>query len=382
MPNSTLQEIFHHIHIGEVVSEIRKPMHKLCNTYGLMPGASNVVQVGGRDTAWDVYNSTREVAGISAPESPAQAKSAQPTGHRQARLIRSYDRYPVPMAKIFRNRGIGQPLGSVDTMGERWVMKQIGTQVEKLGNLREAMVAMMLTDGGFEIVFDGMEMNLAPTGSGGAIAVDFQHPATHEGSVAKIIGGGNVFSGAWQTTTTNIHQELLDLVAHAEQSSRHPITNAWIDSECAGYLLQNDTLKNVAGTANIVFADGGVLNYDGSQNIDGKLVGHMHFTLRAFPQIKWNIYNSHVVLSSGTLHPFVGGGKAIFTPCASDGWIEMHEGSEPVKRDYRTEMEEEYGMTMWIRENLDPAGFNMFVLDNCLPVGVVPTAWYSATVHA
>lgn len=378
---STLQEIFHHIHIGELVSEIRKPMHKLCNTYGLMPGDRNVNQVGGRDTAWDVFDSTREVAGISAPESPAQARAPHPVGHRQARLIRTYDRYPVSMGRLHRNRGLGQPLGTVDVMGERWVEKQIENQVEKCGNLRELMTALMLRDGAFDILMDGMEMHIAPTGSG-SLTVDFQHPASHEGNVPKIIGGGNVFSGAWQTVTTNIHQELLDLVAHAEQSSRLPITQAWIDSECAGYLLQNESLRNVAGTANIVFADGNTLNYTGDQNLDGKMVGHMHFTLRAFPQIKWNVYNSHVILSDGTLTKFVGGGKAIFTPDPTDHWIEMHEGSEPVKRDYRTDMTEEYGMTMWIRENLDPAGFNMYVLDNVLPVGIVPTAWYSATVHA
>ncbi len=374
----TLDELFHHITINRVISRLQGPSHKLTSFYGLNPGGPNTDDVGGDKFGWDIFDRTRNIAtGRFRMTGPATAKP-QSVGVVNATCYRMFEQTPIDGERIFRKRGIGQPLGSLDVQGERYLTKQIGHIGERFMNARELMIAWMFR-GGFKLtqVGDGI-IPTALTGTG-EVTIDFQHPASNRGNV------GGIFSGDWDTpATATIIEDLLLLNEHSMQNSRYPQECAWVRAKTAAHILRNDEVKGIGGTANMVTGDGvQKLNFTGDTNLEGNLSNIMGFTLRGFPAMKWMIYDDTVVLpySSQTVEPLLKEGQVLFTPSPSSGWLEWKNGSELVKKEVNGPITEEFGFAMWQETQRNPVGLSLYALDNGLPAPYVPQAWYLADVY-
>ena len=189
MSDTSLDSIFHYITINKIISRIQGPTNKLTRFYGLNPGGANVDSVGGDKFAWDIFDRTRGLATGRFRGSPAGTAKPQKVGHVQATTYRSFEVVNIDYEQLHRNRGIGQPLGSVDARGEKYLSKQIAHLAERFINTREAMVAWMFR-GGFQLLKDGDDVFPWPPGNTptGGFDVDFQHPASNQGNVGGIFG--------------------------------------------------------------------------------------------------------------------------------------------------------------------------------------------------
>lgn len=373
----TLDELFHYITINRIVSRLQGPTHKLTSYYGLAPGGPNVDDVGGEKFGWDLFDRTRNIAtGRFRMTGPATA-APQKVGTVNATCYRMFEQTPIDGDRIFRKRGIGQPLGALDVRGERYLTKQIGHIGERFMNARELMVAWMFR-GGFKLTQNGDSITPVPLTGTGEVTIDYQHPAGNRGDVGGIFAAGN-----WDTPgTANIIQDLLLLNEHSMQNSRYAQQTAWVRAQTAAYILQNDEVASIGGTANMVTADGsGRLSFTGDQVPEGGLSNLMGFTLRGYPDMKWWIYDDTVVLPDGTVEPYLKEGQVLFTPAPSSGWLEWKNGSELVQKEVTGPMTEEFGFTMWQETQRNPVGISLYALDNGLPAPYVPDAWYLADVY-
>lgn len=377
--SGTIDQLFHHITINRIISRLLGPTHKLCSFYGTSPGGINTDDVGGEIFGWDLFDRTRMVAeGRLRATGPATTRP-QKVGSVNATCYRMFEQSPIDYDRIYRKRGLGQPLGTFDVMGEKYLTKQIAYQAEKFMNAREALMAWMFR-GGFELTIDGDSVLPLPPGSGGEIVVDFKHPAENQGRVGP---GDDIFDD-WGQSTAKIIQQLLKLNEHSMQNSRYPQQTAWVRAGTAYNILMNDEVKATGGTANTVFADGaGRLDFTGDQNDEGSLSNIMSFVLRGYPAMKWMIYDDQVVLpGSGTAEPFLNDNEVLFTPSPNSSWLEWKNGSEATKKSVDGGIEDSFGMTMWQETQRNPVAISLYCLDNGLPAPYVPGAWYIANVGA
>lgn len=374
---STIDELFHYMTINRIVSRLQGPNHRLCQYYGLMPGGANTDDIGGEKFGWDLYDRTRQVATGRARGTGPAARAPNKIGSVNATVYRSFEQVPVDYDRIYRNRGLGESLGTFDVMGEKYLTKQIGTVSERFMNNRELLTALAFR-GGFELEIKGDDMYPVPIGTGGPITVDVQHPATNQGNVE------GVFAGNWDDPAAGkVVKELLALNDHSANNSRYPQQVAWVRAETAYNILQNEEVQKMGGTANMVFQDGSnQLGFEPSNNDEGQLSNVMAFVLRGFPAMKWFIYDDHVTLHDGTSEPFLDVGEALFTPERNSSWLEWKNGSEPVQKSVAGKIEDQFGFAMWQETQRNPVGVSLYALDNGLPAPYVPSAWYRATVHS
>ncbi len=377
MPISTIDDLFHFITINRIVSRIQGPTHRLMQFYGLGPGGPNVDDVGGEKFGWDLFDRTRRIVAGRARAAPPGQTHPQPVGNVTATCYRMFETVPIDYDRIYRRRGIGQPYGTFDVMGQRYLTRQIGHQAERFMNAREILIMWMFR-GGFELNVVGDEVRPVPLGSGGEISVNFQHPARNQDTV------DGIFAGNWQTRDANakLVDELLALNRDSARNSRYPIQVGWINSKAAGHILANPVVQATGGTANIVFQDGaGALRFE-TTNDEGQLSNILTFVLRGYPLIRWMVYDDQILLRDGTPEPFIKDGFALFTPAPSSNWLEWKNGSEPTKKSVDGPIEDTYGFTAWQETQRNPVSIALYMLDNGLPAPYVPSAWYWAKIHS
>lgn len=372
---ATIDQLFHHITINRIVSQLLGPTHKMCQYYGCAPGGPNTDDVGGEKFGWDLFDRTRLIAPGRLRATGPATSAPQKVGSVNATCYRMFEQIPLDYDRIYRKRGLGEPLGTFDVMGEKYLTKQIAYQAEKFVNARECLIAWMFR-GGFELDIVGDEVIPVPTGTGAPVTVDFQHPAGNKGTV------GGIFAGDWDTLAGPIIDDLLELNEHSAQNSRYPQQVAWIRSGTAANILKNTQVKDTGGTSNTVFADGaGRLDFTGDTNDEGKLSNLMGFVLRGYPAMQWIIYDDTVTLPNGSTEPFIEDGKVLFTPRPSSSWFEWKNGSEAVQKSVGGGIEDAFGLTMWTETQRNPVSISLYCLDNGLPAPYVPSAWYYATVE-
>ncbi len=370
MPVSTIDDIFHYITINRIVSRLAGPSHRLMTTYGLGPGGANTDDVGGSIFAWDLFDLTRKIAPGRARASGPSSSSPQSVGNVTATCYRMFDQVPIDYDRIYRRRGLGESLGSLDVTAQKYLVKQVGHQAERFMNAREIIIMWMFR-GGFELKVVGDEVQPVPPGTGGEIVVDFRHPDSNEGDVE------GVFAQDWELVTAKIIDELLDLNRHSAQLARYPQQIGWINAELAGFILQNTQVKDTGGTANIVFGDGAdALRHMGQSDDGATLSNILSFVLRGYPIMRWMVYDDQIDLLDGTRESFIPKNNALFTPAPSSSWLEWKNGSELTQRAVTAPIQDTFGFAAWQETQRNPVAISMYMLDNGLPAPYVPAAWY------
>ena len=374
---ATLEDLFGHVVIDRVISRLRGADYRVANMYEMLPGQSAVDEVPGRKFGWDVFDNTRVIAQGRTPGSAAANVVLQPTGTVTATAYRIFEQTALDYERVFRNRGLGLSLGSVDVRGERYIAKQMLHKTRRVMNAREFMVTRMLVDGSFKLLVQGNDVIPQATGAGptgGEVLVDFRHPATNKLDLADTGFGAVV----WSDAASLIINDLIQLNDRSEKGSRFPLEIAWCPSDIWTSITNNTQVRETGGTANVWFNEQGFVPTRSRDPEDtGAQTPGVAFVLRGFPQIKWFIYGDNYIDDTGAVTPHIAAGQVVFTPRQSTEWLEWRAGSELVQKRENGPIEEQFGFGMWQEIVRNPLAISMFALDNGLPAPYVPQAWFT-----
>lgn len=376
MADVTYQEMFATERITEVISRIKTPMSRFQDFMGMGPGGSNSNPVGGKYFGWDIFDRTRSIAtGRPAGTGPASA-NRQIVGHKSASAYRIHEKIHLQEERVFNTRRLGANWGVIDARGQRYVTEQERYLSQRVRNNREFMISQML-QGGFGVWMNGDDWKPTLLGdTGAAFSVTFDIPADNlpGGAVAGLVSD-------WQnSSTTDIPGQILDLNAKFEELHGMPLRHVWVTSSVMKFLMSNDEMQGQAGTANRVFE---VFQPTGLTNVEGIQDTGFNVTFMALPWLTFHQYDGGLDIeqSTGTAFQKLLSAKgAIFLPDPSSAWSEWYDGSEIVAENVMDPGAERYGMSAWATRVIDPAGFDLKVLDVGLPVLYVPKAVVYSTV--
>lgn len=383
----SLQQLLRHPYVLKVISRIKAPGTPLQAFYGVGMGsaASTVVPAGMRAFTYDIFDHTRQIASVRAPEAGPKRIRRQRVGVGSGYLLRSYEAMSVTYEQIANLRPIGSPIGSLDRNGQSYVTRQIAYQTERMRNLREWSLARMFR-GSFQISMSGDDHTVVD--SGGHITVDFQHPAANRTQLAVGDAGANILDSPWDDPSTDIITQLLNLNKAAERRTGLPVEHVWINSTTLGWLINNTSLQAAGGAAFRVWE---TAEWRDMETVDGASRRRgLDVRFRAIPWVAFHTYDGVLAPASAQTDTIpaastdvdlvIPNGVAIMTPAPSSQWLGMATGSEIIQRTLASAPETVTGFTTWQRPTLDPYGRELLFLDNFFPVPYIPAAWYYATV--
>lgn len=366
MPIVTLDNLLSSPVITKVISQIKTPLSRFQDFYGMGIGGRFTNPVGGRTFGWDIFDNVRDIAtGRPFGTGPANVAPRR-VDHVPASPYRAHEQVALLEDRLYRTRPLGGGVAEIDVRGSRYVNEQAAKLAQRFKNNREFMVSRMFR-GRFGLKFLGedwvpVDSAIAPTGA--HIEIDYRVPALNKGNV------NGIFAANWENAAALIHEDLLQLNAYSEEITGWPVTNAWITGTLWNKILANTEVKALAGTSNTPFASYERVNTDRTD---------FQAQLRGIPWITWHIYDGGLNVN-GTFTKFIENNAAIFTPEPSSDWCEMLEGSEIVKENVMDGGSERYGFTAWTTDAIDPASKQLKALDICLPALYVPRAIFYATV--
>lgn len=382
----TLHQLLRHPFVVKVISRISATATPLQSFYGvgMDAPADTVVPAGIRNFVYDIYDHTRQVASIRAPESGPKKVRKQRVGVGHGYLLRSYEAVPFTYESIANLRPLGSPLGTLDRNGQSYVARQIAFATERYRNLREWCLSRMFR-GSFTITLSGDDHYVSD--SGGQITVDFKLPTEHKNQLAVGTGGADIIDSPWDDTSTDVITQLLNLNKAAQRRSGMPIEHIWVNSTTLGYLLNNVSLQSAGGASYRVW-DSMEWREDPSV-AGGRLRTGLDVMFRALPWVRFHAFDGvlapgnaevdKIPASASDVDLVIPDNVAIMTPNPGP-WIGWATGSEVIQRTLASAPETVSGFFSWQRPTLDPFGRELCLIDNFFPIPYIPTAWYYATV--
>ena len=383
MADVTLPQMLKYENIIKLISRFQAPGTQLSRFYGIdltAPGTERAI--GGRTVGWDIFDNTRLLAEARAPEVGPSRVRPKAVGHVNATCVRLYESIHLVYERIFGTRPLGGPIDAmaVDRTGQNYVAKQIQFGTQRMMNALEFMTSRMFR-GGFDIEIDGERHVLQESGSGN-ISVDFQIPSAQKGAeIGTLTGLAGNGALAWDNTSALIINQLLELNKISERQTGYPITEFWINSTTYGWLLDNDQLSSVGGSAYRVFdtqTGAEISTVDRNTRMSGLTV-----VFRAMPQYNFHIYDAVSSVdqltdndSTSTTTLYIPDGFCLATPAPDGMWLGKAAGAEPIQRNDEDEVEYIYGFNNWTKRTNDPPGTELRFLDNTLPVLYIPKAVY------
>lgn len=383
----SVQQILRHPYVLKVISRMKAPGTPFQSFYGvgLNAPASMVIPAGMRAFTFDIFDHTRTLASIRAPEAGPKRVRRQRVGVGSGYLLRTYEAISVTYEQIANLRPLGSPIGTLDKNGQSYVTRQIAYGTERFRNLREWALTRMFR-GSFTVTLTGDDHYVSD--SGGQITVDFQHPADNRGSLAVGDSGANVIDSLWSDTATDVVTQLLNLNKAAERRTGLPIEHCWVNSTTLGWLINNTSLQAAGGAAYRVWDSA---EWKDMETIDGGSRRRgLDVTFRAIPWMKFHVYDG--VLHSGSAQVdvipaastdvdlVIPNGRALFTPAPSSEWLGYAQGTEIIQKNIASAPENVVGFKSWSMPTINPFGNDLIFLDNFFPIPYIPSAWYYATI--
>lgn len=382
----SVQQLMKHPYVLKVVSRVAAAGTPFQQFYGvgMSAPADRVLPAGVRGFFYDIFDHTRQLAGIRAPEAGPKRIRRQRVGQGSGHILRSYEAMNLSYEQIANLRPLGSPVGTLDRNGQAYVTRQIAYATERFRNLREWTLSRMFR-GSFTITMNGDDQYVSD--SGGQITVDFQHPAANRGALAVGDSDANIIDELWSSQSADIISQLLALNKAAERRTGLPIEYIWINSTTLGWLLNNTGLQAAGGAAFRTFES---IQWKDMKTIDGSTRKRgFDVQFRAIPWLTFKVYDG--VLHAGSaqvdvipaastdVDMVIPNGRALMTPAPGE-WLGYAQGSEIIQKNYNTAPETVQGFTTWQMPTLNPFGRDLFFLDNYFPTPFIPAAWYYATV--
>lgn len=358
--------------VTRAISRIKVPGDRLQRWLGMSPVGPAVTRPGGHHTGWDIFDHTRGLARGRPPGTGPSTVAKQPIGHVSATIYRSHEKVPLLQERMFRLRPLGSQWGTIDASGQQYITRQQFILAQRFRNTREFMVSRMLR-GQFQLKQSGDDW--LPVDSGGHITIDFQIPAGNKGQL-NMLGTGNIIDKSWADPSADVIKHCLMVQQAFEELHGWPLRHVWITSTVLNYLMNNTVLINTAGMANTVWLTWNRSPYVGP---DGVPDGGHEVVFRGLPWLQFHIYDAGLVVD-GQFKRIIEDNAAIFLPDPSPELFEMHEGSEIVVENVNDPGQERFGLAAWTQRVVQPAGWELLAVDNCIPALYVPKAVAYATV--
>ena len=386
----TIHQAFQTPFVQGVISQFPTPDYALQRSYGAM---TNRTFTPTRQFGWDQFNKTRTVATIKAPMTDASVIHRQKIGTAYGALLRVAEKLHIYDEEIMNLRPPGAPIGTLDSRGEQWVVRQVDFMTRRHSNLMEYLLAKTL-QGGFGLARSGeMYYVTALSASGNEYDIDMNIPASHKSQLAVGTGGANVISQSWADASADIVTQMLQLRQAAIRETGYDQTEVWCSSTTIGNLMNNVSLQSIAGSANRTwntFTKAPAVGVDPAN----RTLGGMTVSFNAIPWLTFNV--NDVVMSVGsstdpqgsdgtttTLAPrIIPENTVIFTPKPDNDWLTIYEGQEPIQEQVGGQSTVVKGFHTWSRRLpvAAPPSREAYMIDNFLPAIRVPNAVYVATV--
>ena len=346
--------------INQVISELRVNNTRLQDFF---ISGGGTAQVSGRYFAWDVFNDTREVASGRAPGTAPARVTRQPVGNVQGVFPRVHESLQLLYEEIHNQRLLGGMM--LDRAGEGYILRQEKYLAQRYANHREMQFAGMIR-GSYYYTRNGDDLSVSL--SSGAEQINFQVPA---GNLAKLnmLGAGDILAASWSTLSTDIPAQLTNIDAAFEQLVGLPLEHIWINGpDFQQYVLQNDKIKGLSGTANVVF------DRDERIGQNDRVV-----VLKGLPNYTWHVTNG-VLNFAGTATKIIPVGSALFCPSPDSSWVQLGEGSEVVVEYPGATPTERFGSYFYAEPTTKPAGYELIGVMNCVPYLYVPKCIAMGTI--
>ncbi len=379
MANLTVEQLYRHPNIIDSYSMLKAPGRAMMDFYGMGPGAATKKS----DLPYfsvDIYNHTRRLSGFRAPGAGPATVAPQKAGTFSGAIARMHEKLKLLDNDIAMYRPRGASIGTLDPMGQREVADQTRTILQRFGNTREVCLASTFK-GGYGVATDGESMQVVAKGAGD-YDVDSQVPSTNLTTVEGIFS-----SDSWDTTTTDVVGQFLDLQAHSERVSGFIQEYAWVNSQAIKRLYNNSDIRSKVGTAYRIFDI--QTGREISTIPDGRRQSGYMVKFTAIPQITFIVYDGvHNInttvdsTESADSTKLIPDGKMIVTPAPSGEWLGQVAGSEVV-RENQADMnpQRRYGFYNWIEPCTQPGGRELIFLDWFLYWLKIPSAVYYVNVY-
>ena len=377
----TIQQLMQTPVITRVVSRIRTPLSLFQNFFGMAPGQAASSNVSGRHLGWDIFDKTRLIAEGRAPGTGPATVQRKSVGHVSAVAYRAHEKITMLHEEIFRTRPLGQQFGVVDLNGQSYVNQQISYLTQRFRNSREFMISRMLR-GGFGVLQSGESWIPVEKGAG-TFDVDYNLPATHLTQL-DMGTGSDIIGTTWLSAGADVVGDVLAINKAFERLHGRALRHIWINSTLFGSLLSNTGLQAVGGTAYRIFDS---LSARQMKSEEGIPDTGFDVVFRALPLQTFHVYdgvlNVNQLTDSDTTANtslFIPDENAIFMPEPSNDWVGWINASEYVKENVMDAGNQVFGFHSWTTNVIDPAGVELKMLDNGLPVLYVPKCIAYGTV--
>lgn len=373
-PFYTREQLFQSQTITGIVSQIDVPGSRFQRTY--VPAGQND-RVQGRTASWDLFNTTRSIGTISAPRAQANTRSRKPYGQRSVQMIRMFEKMPIYDEDLNKYRVPGGQPNQIDVGGAAWLKSQLEFFAQVFRNTREWCLSRMFR-GGFSAKVSGDSYLLCEKNDSDAyITVDYGIPAAHTDTV------NGIFTNEWDSPSTDIASQFMELDKYHARVNGRPLRHVWLNGITAKYLLENDQLRSVQGTAVRIFDSMTRAEIDPASQLPD--TGY-DMVFGAIPLIRFHVYNQGLVksgtpedfasqISSSNFETFVPDDYIMIHPDPGR-WMGMMVGSEGVRESLNAPLVDRFGYHAWSHPFLNPSGQEIFQVDNFLPILYEPYAIY------
>lgn len=340
--------------INQTISQLNVINDRLQNFF---VGGGGVSNQSGRNFAWDIYNESREVGGSRAPGTPPARVAPNVVGNVTGVFPRWHESIPLLYEQIHNMRQIGSL--QLDPAGETYISKQEMYLAQRCVNHREFQFLGMIRG---QYYFSRSGDDLLPSLASGTQTVDFQVPANNKNQANGII------AASWNTASTDIPGHCSAIDKNSEEQTGRPIRHGWCNSTRLNYTMNNDKVRQLAGTAAEPFS-----RYERQANNDFICV------LKGIPYITWHVTNGGVNLN-GTFTPLFGDDDVLLCPDPDPSWVQYLNGSEVVVEYPGATPTERYGAYFWAEPTTKPAGYELAGVMNGLPALYNPGCLYPLDV--